>query len=66
MPLENFSHENRVRSIILIPSSKFHETLFTYKPPSDNVQRTRTVTPFTSFTELCPFEIFPMKIESDL
>ena len=44
----------------------FHETLYKYKPLSDNVQRKRTITPPTYFTELCPFENFPMKIVSAL
>ena len=30
-------------------------TLYKYKPPSDNVQRKRTVSPPTFLTELCPF-----------
>ena len=37
-----------------------------YKPPSDHVQSKRAMTPSTFFTELCPFEIFPMKILSAL
>ena len=44
----------------------FHETLYKYKPLSDNVQRKRTITPLTFFTELCPFENFHMKIVSAL
>ena len=39
-----------------------HETGYKNKLVSDNVQRTRTVTPPTSFMKLCPFEIFLMNI----
>ena len=37
-PLKVF-YENCVRSIISIPSEYFDETLYKYKPPSDDVQR---------------------------
>ena len=33
---------------------------------SDDVPRKRTVTPSTFVAELCPFEIFPMKLISTL
>ena len=46
------------RSITLEPSKYLHENKFNYKPPSNNVQRTRTVTPLISFAELCPFDFF--------
>ena len=36
--------------------------MYNHKPPPDNVQTKRTVTLFTFFMELCPFEIFRMKI----
>ena len=39
----------------------FHETEKQSKLVSDNVQRTRTVTPPTIFVKLYPFEIFLMK-----
>ena len=44
----------------------FHETEYKYKLVSDNVQRTRTVTPSIIFVKLCPFEIFQMKTLSTL
>ena len=40
----------------------FHETGYKNKLVSDNVQRTKTVTPPTIFVKLCPFEIFLMKV----
>ena len=42
----------------------FHETGYKNKLVSDNVQRTKAVTPPTIFVKLCPFEIFPMKVLS--
>ena len=44
----------------------FHETGYKNKlhVVSDNVQRTKTVTPPTIFVKLCPFEIFLMKVLS--
>ena len=42
----------------------FHETGYKNKLVSDNVQRTKTVTPPTIFVKLCPFEIFLMKVLS--
>ena len=44
----------------------FHETLYKYKPPSDDIRRKITVTPSTFFTELCPFENAHVKIVSAL
>ena len=41
-----------------------HETRYKYKPLPDDVHRIRTVTPSAIFVELCPFEIFVMKILS--
>ena len=40
----------------------FHETGYENKLVSDNVQRTKTVSPPTIFVKLCPFEIFLMKV----
>ena len=42
----------------------FHETGYKNKLVSDNVQRTKTVTPPTIFVKLCPFEIFLMEVLS--
>ena len=62
-----FCCENRVRFITSIYCPEyFHETLWKYKPPSDNVQRKRTISLPALVTELCPFEIFAMKIMSAL
>ena len=41
-----------------------YETGYKNKLVSDNVQRTKTVTPPTIFVKLCPFEILLMKVLS--
>ena len=51
----------RVCSVTLILFKIFHETWYKYKPPSDDMQRKRTVTPSTYSMEICPFEICTMK-----
>ena len=58
MPLWNFSYENHVCSITLIPLEYFHEILYKYKPSSDDVQRTRTITPSTFLWNYAPSKFF--------
>ena len=63
-PLKLF-YENCVRSTTLKTVKDIFMKLG-IKLVSNNVQRTRTVTPPTIFVKLCPFEIFLMKILSAL
>ena len=58
---------NTVQNIFMkLCTNIYHYQTICREPLLDQVQRKRTITPPTFFTELCPFEIFPMKIMSAL
>ena len=47
---------SRMSNVAIQPFEIFWDTWYKYKAPSDDVQRTRIVTPPIFLTELCPLE----------